>query len=1145
MNSLATTIRGTASCVWDIESCPIPPGIPGSVVVQRLSELLLQRNQICTGFTAVARSEYLSLHLRSELDSGGVAVLGVNPSTVDIALMNEIIKEVVFRRPPHSIILIGGDRDFSSVIHFLETVKYSVTLIHNQNVLPHRCKDAFPWSTFLALGRRENLMSTLVGTRGNSFPDIRSLELASGRRQQLLLLPEDHFIPPPRETSAPSARTLTPSESNFPPMWAAAPSQSTKQPVMNSNNVAYVFKQKVVNSVRTVELEGAHFPESREKGPSQEFFASTGATGAGSKTIPSAFFARQASMENMGIMNQSIPRRVPSQMFKDPVTKSPSGVDIKSAHESTGTVSPAKKCQVTGFESEVSNSLKSPSDVDVMSTHESTSPSKKSHVSSFESEVLNSLKSPGTLDVKSPQEFSITGTVSPTKRSQVTSFESEGSNSLKSLDAVDFKSALESSVKKSQATGFESDVSKSLKSPSTVDVKSACESTGKVSPTKKSQVSGSESKDITLLSNSLSTEHFMKKPALENRVIVPPTSKPSPEAPQLTAAQIFKQQVLDALRASEMKSASLHATSASVPTKTPQQPVIKPQVLTAPPAFLPERGPSVTPKTDCKTQLSTAAQMFKQKIMNSIRGGEVKTAKSSYVNDSSSCISRSTGSESLSLDSPSTSGTKEQLAENAKLVNFSPASESASTNPTRSAGARSISLDSPSAPRLKEHVAEKAILVSFSHASESAATNSRSNGVGSLSSHSPSTFEHSVENETLVNGPSVSSISTHIPKMRLITDESNAPIVATGIVSKNDSALRDEDRCQVGGLTKHEQTHKKYPKCGERAYNLLRKIQQLAVEKRQSMRDNPVLGADPRVHYLTCLKPSCKSQFDSVKKVVSLAAGATLVLMQLQNCDGSDLIERANVLDLVDPRFHVLVNCMFDLTSGGISVAKEALLTMLSVNLSRFVGQGFLTPLQYCVAALEANVIAGDVTTGILSDAFSLVLSKKARLAESKPSAKAPTSTRTQPDGLLRAQFDYLVEIFKNRGKSALSMPVLIAILGDRRGRFVFRRGGRKFIEIAADAGVVTIYRPKKGRTGDKFVRLMPQSLSASNAPSSRVVSPSLEGAVKTWAEAAGLEEVDESGALPDSDEAVSENESECGGESDSSEQFFQAEEFL
>ncbi|KAJ3247507.1 hypothetical protein HDU77_008541 [Chytriomyces hyalinus] len=1218
MNSLATP-RGTASCVWDIESCPIPSGIPGSVVVQRLNELLLQRKQICTGLTAVARSEYLSLHLRSELDSGGVAVLGVNPSTVDIALVNEIMKDIFFRRPPHSIILIGGDRDLSSVIHFLETVKYSVTLIHNQNVLPHRCKDAFPWTSFLSLGRREILSSTLMGTRGNSFPDIRSLELASGRRQ-LLLPQDDHFIPPPRETSAPSAR-MAPSQLTFQP--TRAQSHSTQQPVINSNNMAYVFKQKVVNSARIVELEGAHFPENCEKGAPSEFFAFTGATGSGPRKVPSAFFARQASMENAVIMNQPIPRKVSSQILKDPVMKSPSAVEIKSAYDESATavpVSPAKKSLGTGFESVdstlVSNSLKSPGAAEIKSAHESStagalSPKKKTLVTGFEAEgttlVSNSSKSPGAVEIKSAHESSTAGPLSPGKKSLVTGFEAEGvtlvSNSLKSPAAVEIKSAHDESSnaralspnKKSLVTGFEAEgvtlVSNSSKSSGAVEIKSAHESStaGALSPKKKSPVTGVEAEGITLVSNSLSTEHFARKPALENRVIAPPPSKPLLEVPQLTAAQIFKQQVLDALRASEMKSASLHTTPTPVPTKNPQQPAIKPQVPSVQPVSLPDRDPSTTPKTHCRSQLSTAAQIFKQKVMNSIRTSDKKTVPFSHVSESASAnATRSTGAGSTSLDSPSASLPKEYITENTTLVHFSHASESVSTNDSRSTGAGSLSLDSPSASRPKDHFTESATLVNFSHACESVSTPvSQSTGAGSLTIDSPLTSRpkvHFAENDTLVNGPSVSQISTDIPKMLLGTgnislvtysspltdhfkDKSNASIEKTCIASKDEKAPRDGERRQVEGPAEKEQTYKKYPKSGERAYNLLRKIQQLAVEKRQSMRENPVLGADPRVHLSdlpeTLLQESgfnsagdfamwasaeCNYiQFDSAKKVVSLAAGATPVLMQLQNCDGSDLIERANVLDLVDTRFHVLVNCMFDLKSGGISVAKDTLLTMLSVNLSRFVGQGFSTPLQYCAAALEANVIAGDVTTGLQSAAFSLVQSKKAHMTESsnKGSGKLSSNThgRVNQDGLLRAQFDYLVEIFKNRGKSALSMPVLIAILGNRRGRFVFKRGGRKFIETAAGAGVVTIYRPKRGRTGDMFVRLMPQSLNASNpASSSRIASSNLEGAVKTWAEAAGLEELDKNETLFDNDEGASESASESGGES---EQFFEAEEFL
>ncbi|KAI8894067.1 hypothetical protein BC833DRAFT_250122 [Globomyces pollinis-pini] len=60
----------------------------------------------------------------------------------------ELWKYSYFNRPPHNIFLVTGDRDFSKVLSFLESVQYNVVLIHSpviSEVLRHSVSETIPW----------------------------------------------------------------------------------------------------------------------------------------------------------------------------------------------------------------------------------------------------------------------------------------------------------------------------------------------------------------------------------------------------------------------------------------------------------------------------------------------------------------------------------------------------------------------------------------------------------------------------------------------------------------------------------------------------------------------------------------------------------------------------------------------------------------------------------------------------------------------------------------------------------------------------------------------------------------------------------------------------------------------------------------
>jgi len=98
----------------------------------------------------------LNINFRNDLQLSGVLLVDVpsgKPQASDMAFLVEFLKLACDCPPPHHIILISGDRDFSTVLHVLSMRGYQVTLIHSSNALPvlkSAANVAIEWRKFLS-----------------------------------------------------------------------------------------------------------------------------------------------------------------------------------------------------------------------------------------------------------------------------------------------------------------------------------------------------------------------------------------------------------------------------------------------------------------------------------------------------------------------------------------------------------------------------------------------------------------------------------------------------------------------------------------------------------------------------------------------------------------------------------------------------------------------------------------------------------------------------------------------------------------------------------------------------------------------------------------------------------------------------------
>eukprot|EP00899_Mesostigma_viride_P025386 jgi/Mesvir1/6031/Mv00774-RA.1 len=118
---------------WDIEQCQVPPGVDVESVTGNIRAAL--RSYDITGslvwFSAYGDFNLLPHRLRIGCQNTGVNLLDVPTSkreASDKAMLCDMFLFAVDNRPPATIFLISGDRDFSSALHKLSQRRYTVIL---------------------------------------------------------------------------------------------------------------------------------------------------------------------------------------------------------------------------------------------------------------------------------------------------------------------------------------------------------------------------------------------------------------------------------------------------------------------------------------------------------------------------------------------------------------------------------------------------------------------------------------------------------------------------------------------------------------------------------------------------------------------------------------------------------------------------------------------------------------------------------------------------------------------------------------------------------------------------------------------------------------------------------------------------------
>lgn len=107
----------------------------GYQAVRLIKDFILGKGLSLTQIVAIGTANSISNQSRSELEDCGVSVQQVAKGQLcDTSILHELIKIVYFYRPPHSIVLISGDRDFSKILNFLDQVHYHVVYVHAKDM---------------------------------------------------------------------------------------------------------------------------------------------------------------------------------------------------------------------------------------------------------------------------------------------------------------------------------------------------------------------------------------------------------------------------------------------------------------------------------------------------------------------------------------------------------------------------------------------------------------------------------------------------------------------------------------------------------------------------------------------------------------------------------------------------------------------------------------------------------------------------------------------------------------------------------------------------------------------------------------------------------------------------------------------------
>ncbi|KAJ3390099.1 hypothetical protein HDU84_007924 [Entophlyctis sp. JEL0112] len=177
----------SASVFWDHENCACPAELRGFIIVRRIKDLLNSKGLVITNIVAIGDVSRMKASLKADLEQSGVVVQSISsrkPSAADIAILGEIMKNIHFHKPPHAIVLISGDRDFSAVLNFLESVAYRVILVHSNqitDVLRHSVRETISWVDLLKNDLKDKKKTVPAVHSGTTCQDI--LKGSSSTRQ--------------------------------------------------------------------------------------------------------------------------------------------------------------------------------------------------------------------------------------------------------------------------------------------------------------------------------------------------------------------------------------------------------------------------------------------------------------------------------------------------------------------------------------------------------------------------------------------------------------------------------------------------------------------------------------------------------------------------------------------------------------------------------------------------------------------------------------------------------------------------------------------------------------------------------------------------------------------------------------------------
>jgi hypothetical protein len=141
-----------ASVFWDFENCRFPHGmiyrvmidVPFSSFSKAIKGLLSRYGLFAKDIHAIGHVNYLTppvVKAFSEIGINMIDVLSHKPVRIlsiylknasDMSILTEIAKVIFSHKPPHGMVLISGDKDFSHMLNFLDRVGYKVILVNDR-----------------------------------------------------------------------------------------------------------------------------------------------------------------------------------------------------------------------------------------------------------------------------------------------------------------------------------------------------------------------------------------------------------------------------------------------------------------------------------------------------------------------------------------------------------------------------------------------------------------------------------------------------------------------------------------------------------------------------------------------------------------------------------------------------------------------------------------------------------------------------------------------------------------------------------------------------------------------------------------------------------------------------------------------------